>query len=176
MLSRDNAPEIEQLSENKRLVQRYFEEINRGNLEVLDDLCAPDIIHHTTHSAAPLTGLKAVKRLASAYQKAFPDLHYTLDTIVAEGPYVTIRWKASGTHRGTFQGIPPTGKVCAMSGMSINRLQDGQIAERWIVNDDLGILQEMGLRRGLLAGAVGLSLALPAALYRFRLWRTGQRR
>jgi predicted ester cyclase len=155
-------------TQNVQLIRRYFEEISRGNLAILDELCAPDIIHHTTHSPKPIVGLKNVKKLATSYHSAFPDLQYHLAQVISEGELVAINWKATGTFKGIFSGILPTGKSCLMSGMSINRIVEGKIVERWIVNDDLGILQQIGLPRWLLGIAVTLSVIFPFGSYKLK--------
>lgn len=154
--------------ENIRLIQRYFEEINKGNLAILDELCAPEIIHHTTHSPKPIVGLIEVKKLAASYHSAFPDLQYQLEQVISDEGLVAINWKATGTFKGTFRGILPTGKSCLMSGMSINRIVKGKIVERWVVNDDLGILQQMGLPRWILGIGVFISVILPFGYYKFK--------
>ncbi len=151
-------------TDNKKVIERYFEEINLGNLGVLDELCAPDLVHHTTHSPEPLYGLDKVKPLAASYHSAFPDLHYQLDHVIAEGDLVVVRWTAEGHHRGSFQGILPTGKRCVISGMTINRVVEGKIVERWVLNDDLSMVRQFGLPRWLLAIAV-LSCVLPRYAY-----------
>lgn len=151
-------------SQNKRLVERYFEEISRGNLAILDELCAPELVHHTTHSPQPLHGLENVWPLTTSYHTAFPDLHYKVDHLVAEGDLVAFRWTAEGHHTGPFQGILPTGKHCVMSGMSIYRCMDGKIVERWVLNDDLGILGQFGVPRWMLAICV-LLCVVPVYLY-----------
>ncbi len=137
--------------QNRRLVELYFEEINQGNLAILDELCSPGMIQHTTHSPQPIYGLDKIKRLAAGYQRAFPDLYYTLDQVVAEGDLVAVRWTAQGHHTGSFQGIPPTGRGCLINGMSIYRCENGQIVERWVQNDDLGMLGQFGVPRWALA-------------------------
>jgi steroid delta-isomerase-like uncharacterized protein len=153
-----------QLEENKAITQRYYEEISRGNLAILAEIVAPDILHHTTHSPEPVLGLPAVQKLAEAYHRAFPDLRYEIHQLIAEGDRVTIHWTASGHHRGAFNAIPPTGRFCRMSGITINRYADGKLVERWVLNDDLGMLRQMGVSRPFLALGV-----LPATLPRFLL-------
>ncbi len=149
-------------NENKAATRRYFEELNRGNLAILDELCSPEILHHTTLSPQPVRGLVKVKQMVASYQMALPDLHYNLEqlVLVAEGELVSMRWTATGHHRGSFQGIPPTGKFCTLTGMSIYRFENGKIIERWVVNDDLGMLAQLGMPRPLLIFSV-LSGVIP---------------
>jgi predicted ester cyclase len=72
-------------------------------------------------------------------RSAFPDLHITIDDVVAEGDKVATRWTLRGTHKGEFTGITPTGKQLAMWGMSIDRVVGGRIVETWIRYDTLGL-------------------------------------
>jgi steroid delta-isomerase-like uncharacterized protein len=75
---------------------------------------------------------------------AFPDARFSIDDLVAEGDKVVIRHQLQGTHRGTFQGIPPTGKPVTMTAIGILRMVNGQIAETWLNADFLGLLQQLG--------------------------------
>jgi steroid delta-isomerase-like uncharacterized protein len=79
------------------------------------------------------------------FLSAFPDLHWTIEDAVAEGNKVVLRLTARGTHRGAFQGIPPTGKQVTVTGIIISRLADGKIAEEWANRDVLGLLQQLGV-------------------------------
>ncbi len=79
------------------------------------------------------------------YLTAFPDLHFTIEDIVAEGDTVVVRSTARGTHQGELMGIPLTGKQVAVSGISITRIANGKAVEEWFNGDDLGLLQQLGV-------------------------------
>ncbi len=153
---------------NSQLVRLYYEEINKGNLAILDKLCVPGIIHHTTHSPKPVVGRPAVKKLLVSYHTAFPNLQYQLEHLICQGDLVAVNWKATGTFERMFRGILPTGKNCLMSGMTIYRVNNGKIEERWVVNDDLEILQQMGLARWVLSIGVVISVIFPFGYYKLK--------
>jgi predicted ester cyclase len=79
------------------------------------------------------------------YLTAFPDLHLTIEDLIAEGDKVVDRQTARGTHQGTFMGIPPTGKQITVTAMNISRIVGGKIVEHWVELDTLGMLQQLGV-------------------------------
>ena len=98
------------------------------------------------HSAP--TGLPAdrdgFKQFVAMYRVAFPDVHITIEDILAEGDRVMTRWSATGTHKGELLGIAPTEKKVTVTGMSENRISGGKVVEQWNEFDDLGMLQQIG--------------------------------
>jgi steroid delta-isomerase-like uncharacterized protein len=76
---------------------------------------------------------------------AFPDFAVTVEDAVAEGDKVALRVTIRGTHQGALMGTPPTGKPIAISGMSLWRIADGKIVERWESADMLGLMQQLGV-------------------------------
>jgi predicted ester cyclase len=79
------------------------------------------------------------------YLTAFPDLHFTIEDIIAEGDTVVVRQTARGTHQGDLMGIPPTGKQVSGTGITITRVVNGKAVEDWFNGDDLGLLQQLGV-------------------------------
>ncbi len=135
------------LEENKAIVRRMYEEIlNKGNLALADEIIAFDAFSH--QPAAPpesLPGPEGVKRVVKMLQSAFPDQHTTIEEMIAEGDKVVMRGTLSGTHKGNFLGIPPTGKHFTMTQIHILRLVDGKVTEHWVNRDDLGMMQQLGV-------------------------------
>jgi predicted ester cyclase len=78
------------------------------------------------------------------FQSAFPDLRYTIENIIADGDMVAERMRFEGTHRGDFQGLPPTGMRVSFTGMQISRMSGGKIVELWGEFDALGMMQQLG--------------------------------
>jgi predicted ester cyclase len=76
---------------------------------------------------------------------AFPDLDVRIDEIIAEGDLVAVRLTVSGTHRGTFAGVPPTERRIEYGAMRFYRIAGGRVAESWAVQDRLGLFQQLGL-------------------------------
>src|SRR5439155_22952243 len=85
------------------------------------------------------------KQVFSFYRAAFPDLQVNAEDLIAEGDRVVARWSSSGTHKGDFMGIPPTGKQVQITGIDLFRFSGGKIAEHWGVFDQLWMLQQLGV-------------------------------
>jgi predicted ester cyclase len=132
------------IEENKARDRRLVEEaLNRGNLAVADELIAPDFVDH----AAPpgmQHGPDGFKAAVAAFRSAFPDLHVTVEEQLAAGDRVARRMTMRGTHRGDLFGIPPTGPPMAIAGIHLVRLAGGTLVEHWGINDDVGMLQQLG--------------------------------
>jgi len=110
---------------NKAQVRRVIEEIyNRGDLAVVDELAASDLVIHA--SSQEIRGRDGAKQYVAALRAGFPDLHLTVEGQVAEGDMVVTRWTARGTHTGAFQGISATGKAVRVAGTDIDRIIDGK--------------------------------------------------
>jgi len=129
--------------ENKANSRRLVERINQGDLTVIDELCAPNHVSHnppnTTH------GSEEYKQSFALLLTAFPDLHFTIEDQLAEGDKVATRLTWTGTHKGAFRGIPPTGKHVTMTGMTISHWVGGKSDEVWANSDSLGLLQQLGV-------------------------------
>jgi len=126
--------------ENAAIARRWHEEaINRHDLTVLDEILAPDAAHDSaTFSANP--GPRAV---LGALLTGFPDVQHTVEAVITEGDLVVIRYTATGTHTGEFQGYAPTGKRVTWTGINIYRLECGRIAEIWSEVDGLGRIEQL---------------------------------
>lgn len=128
----------------KNVARRYYEVVlNRGDVDALNELAAPDYIEHDPLPGQG-TGREGLKDRVRILRSAFGQ-HFTLEDIIEEGDKVVVRWTGSGKHEGDFMGIPPTGKSFTISGIDIHRLQDGRMAEHWHVVDQLSLLQQLGL-------------------------------
>ncbi len=131
--------------ENKALIRRYFEAIDRPNAkpDILDEFLDPDIV---AHDPVPgFTGdLGGLKKLFTMFQTSTPGYH-TVDDLVAEGNKVAGRITGYGTHEAELLGIPRTGKEIRMSGLVIWRIKKGKIVETWVQNDTIGLLQQLGV-------------------------------
>ena len=131
-------------SENKALVQRWFDEVwTKGSVASIDTLMAPSCMVHGLGEDMP--GPENFKVFHAAYRDAFPDVRIELDSMVAEGDIVAARWSGTGTHRGNGLGFAATGRQVQFSGMTFARIQDGKLVEGWNVFDQLGMLQQIGI-------------------------------
>jgi steroid delta-isomerase-like uncharacterized protein len=133
------------LDNNRRLIQRYFKEVwNEGRLDVLDELLTPDYINHSPGVPNPRPGPADLKPIVASMRAGIPDLHYTiLDLVVAEDK-VTAFVRMTGTHRGDFFGIPPTGRSIDVRQMQIEWIRGGRICQHWRITDDLTLLRQLG--------------------------------
>jgi len=128
------------LEENKAVVRKVIEAINRQNLDILEDLVAPDYFDHS-HQLNP----EGAKKFMKILFEAFPDWHETIEDIVAEGDKVCIRVKATGTHKGEWRGLAPTGKRITVMGVNIYRIVNGKGVEGWAVDDWMAAFKQLGV-------------------------------
>jgi steroid delta-isomerase-like uncharacterized protein len=132
------------VEENRALIQRFVEEVfNRGNLDVVDDIYAPDYAGHTAGSPEQTLGPEGVREFVELYRSAFPDLHTTIEDIVAEGDKVAYRWTAVGTHQGELLGVPPSNNRVELTGITIERIEGGKIVETYNNFDQLGMMRQI---------------------------------
>ena len=133
-------------TDNKAVVrQKWYEELwNRWDVEVADELFTADYQLHLPGSPTALDRA-ATKEAVAMFGRAFPDLHHTVEEIIAEGDTVAARWTVHGTHLGTFQGIAPTGRPVTNTGITVHHTRDGRISETWLAYDNLSFLGQFGL-------------------------------
>jgi len=132
------------VEENKALVRRYMEEtFNQGNLSVIDQLASSDFVYH--HATGRDLSKEAYKKMSIMTQNAFPDVYMEIDDLFAEGDKVACRFTITATHKGEYQGIPPTGKKITFQGINIFRIADSKIAEIWSRLNLLGMMQQLGV-------------------------------
>jgi steroid delta-isomerase-like uncharacterized protein len=131
------------IQDNKRQVQRLYDLLNRGDVESVGGLVAPDYDERN-----PLPGQGngregVLDRFSMIIGGLAP--RFTIEDIIAEGDRVVVRWTNSGTHVAQFAGIPATGKAFTISGVDIYRVTDGLLREHWDVVDQLSLLGQLGL-------------------------------
>jgi len=131
--------------ENKKLVLRWKEEIwDKRNLNIIDDLCAPDYVGHIAGFPGPEQSREALKQAFATYFAAF-DMHDTREFLIAEGDFVVIHDTYWVKHTGAFQGISPTGKETTLTGVDIYHIMDGKIVEQWFEADVTGAMHQLGV-------------------------------
>jgi steroid delta-isomerase-like uncharacterized protein len=129
---------------NKAHIRRVIEEVyNRGDLAVVDEVAASDLVIHA--SSQDIRGREGAKQYVTALRAGFPDLRFTIEDQVAEGDQVVTRWSACGTHEGTFEGIPATGRQVRLVGADIDRIVGGKVIECWVHMDELGLMRQLGV-------------------------------
>ena len=132
--------------ENKAVVRRYIDELNnKGNLEVADQLFAADFVEHDYSNPGDWgRGPELVKQGVTMFRTAFPDLNIVIDDMVSEHDRVAFRYTVHGTHKGTFFGVPASGKQITYTGISFSRIADGKIQEGWAIWDTRRVLRQLG--------------------------------
>lgn len=132
--------------ENKAKFRRMYEEVfSQGNLVIADKIVAPDFINHDVPPEMNNRGPESVRQVATMLRSAFPDLHFTIDELIAEGDTVVGRVTMSGTHLGNFVGIASTGRSVRQAQVHFVRYQDGKSIEHRAVRDDLSLMQQLGV-------------------------------
>jgi steroid delta-isomerase-like uncharacterized protein len=131
--------------ENKDIVRHYIEDAwNEANLDLIDKPVAADAPHHDQTLSERPDGPAGREQSIQVYHTACPDVYISIQEMVAENDLVAVRWIGRGTHEGELVGVEPTGTAIEITGMSINRMHEGQIAETWEVYDTLGMPQQIG--------------------------------
>jgi steroid delta-isomerase-like uncharacterized protein len=131
--------------QNKALTRQMVEEIfNQGNFSRVDEFLAPDFVEHEELPPGIPAGREGVKELTAVLRSTFPDFKATIDDIVAEGDKVVIRMTWTGTQKGEFMGVPPTGKSVSFSVIDVIRIADGKFVEHWGLMDSMGLMQQLG--------------------------------
>jgi len=131
--------------ENKAKQRRVWEEaFNKGDLSVADELFAPNYVYHGP-IGMEYKGPEGFKQMVTMFRNAFPDLHVTVEDMVAEGDKVVSRFTFTGTHKGELMGIAPTGKQVTIAGTVIVRWVGGKEVEAWGSEDLLGMMQQLGV-------------------------------
>jgi len=132
------------LESNKRLVRRMNAEVwNKGNLDMVDDLYAPDFVLHFLPDGSEWRGVDSLRAHIREHRKAFPDWSEEIERMVAERDLVVIQYVSTGTNQGRWLGNSPTGREVHINEVSIFRVENGKIAEQWLLPDLLSMQQQL---------------------------------
>jgi steroid delta-isomerase-like uncharacterized protein len=133
------------LDQNKQIARHYYEECwNQGKVDRLDQYVTRDIRHHDPVFPNLTSGSDSLKSHIEMSRKAFPDLQFSLDDMIAERDEVVVHWTAKGTQEGQFLGVPATRKTASVSGTSIFRIKSQKIAEQFVDWNLLTLLEQLG--------------------------------
>ncbi len=132
--------------ENKAPARSVLEEMfNKGNLDVADELLAPDYVDHDPAMPEDVCGPEGFKEYVGAFRSAFSDLHIQIEDQIAKGDKVVTRWTGTGKHAGELAGIAPTGNHVTLPGMEIERISDGKLVEGWEGYDSMTMMRQLGV-------------------------------
>ena len=130
---------------NKALVHRYFDELmSQGKMEIIDEIIGERFSFHIPTLPAPIMGRDGMSGFVTGLRTGFPDIHFTIERLCAEGDKAGARWFIEGTHNGPFLGMPPTGHKIKDQGVDIFVFAEGKIAEIWVNENDLGLMKQLG--------------------------------
>jgi steroid delta-isomerase-like uncharacterized protein len=133
------------LEANKLLIKSFVEQVlNKHNVAAVDKYYAPDLIQHSPSMGQ---GIQGFKQFFTSFFSAFPDIHATIEHILAENHIVLVFLNWTGTHKGEFQGMPATNKPISMRTADLFRIDDtnSTIVEHWAVVDSLNLLEQTGM-------------------------------
>jgi len=135
------------VNEMKDAMVRLYDESNKQNFSVFDEMFAPNFVSFGGAGFQDLVGAEAFRQLYVQFLSSLPDLNFRVDQVVAEGNLCGVRGRLSGTHQGNFMGIaPPTGRFISWTGTAIFRFdQNGLMDARWQEWDGLSVMQQMGV-------------------------------
>src|SRR5215471_21464090 len=125
--------------DNRHVVLRFYDVFNSSDMSGLGDVVASDVVHHNLAPELP-QGLDGFRQQLVAYHTAFPDIEVTVVDTIAGGDRVAVRSFITGTQKGAFNGVPPSGRAVAFEVMDIYRIANSRIAEVWEVADLLTLM------------------------------------
>jgi steroid delta-isomerase-like uncharacterized protein len=127
----------------KSLLTRFYGEINAGNLDVVDELIADDFVEHEEFPGIS-QDKEGVRQFFSIFRAAFPDMRMEPHDVLADGDLLCCRATMSGTQRGEFMGMPPSGKRFEVTGFDLLRVREGKVTEHWGLMDAMKMMQQLG--------------------------------
>ncbi len=131
--------------ENKQLVRRFYEAIDRGDLNAMDEFVAEDYVDHNPPPFPDLAkGREGLKQVFKIFSEATPGYH-SIEDQIAERDKVVTRMTSYGKHEGDLPGAPRTGNDLRMTSITIHRIADGKLVEKWSEKDVLGFLKQIGV-------------------------------
>ena len=132
------------IEENKEIIRRYQQIYNSNDLARLHEVVSEDLLTPRIMPGIP-QGIEGAKVAHQIMLAGFPDYQTVIEDLIAEGDKVAARITMSGTHTGSFMGIPSTGRFISFMGMYVARIANGKIVEHWGEEDGVSLLQQLGV-------------------------------
>lgn len=130
-------------ADNQAMIRRVFDDIwNDKKRDAIDELYHENLLSHGF--GAEDGDLQTYKEYFDLITNAFPDIEFEVGETFSDGKMAAATWTASGTHDGEFMGVEPTGIASSVTGISVNRIEDGKITETWMNFDSLKLMQTIG--------------------------------
>ena len=135
-------------SSSRQISRRYYDAWNSGDVSLVDEVFAPEFVIHDAASPIVLSmGPAGVKERIRAYRTAMPNLHISIEDVIAENDRVVTRWILRGEHSGSFEGVDGGGESVVVSGTTIHRISNSRIVEQWVNWDTDALRRQMSLER-----------------------------
>jgi steroid delta-isomerase-like uncharacterized protein len=126
-------------------MRQFWAVWEEGNVDLLDEMLAPEYINHTLAAPDLPPGPEGVKEVVSMFHSAMPDLRVVIEDMIAEGDKVATRYSLEGTHEGELFGAPSTGKRLSIKSITVERVSEGKIREHWRATDEMGMMRQLGI-------------------------------
>ncbi len=131
------------VDEQNAIIGQWIEAWNKQDLDAAERLLAPDYLRHDANMP-DMEGPRAARDFIAGVVSAFPDIQLRVEQLIVQDDLVAVRLFLRGSHRGTFLGVPASGREVAFESMEVFRLAGGKIAEQWVVLNALGLFQQIG--------------------------------
>ena len=128
---------------NKALVRSFLDQLSQGDTTKVDSLVAENFVEHQMLPGMT-PGREGLKAMIAGFHKSFPDLKTTVNVMTADGDKVWLHSNMSGTMKGEFMGMKPTGKSFNVEALDLVRIENGKMAEHWGAMDDMGMMAQLG--------------------------------
>jgi len=139
--------------QNEQVSRRAIEAFNTGDDSIVDEVTAENFVNHDPSTPDEASGPEGAKEFIRMYRTAFPDLHIEIHECFSDRDLVCTRWTSTGTNDGEIMGMPATGKSVSVTGLTIDKIQDGKVVESWNEWDNAGLMQQLGLAETAAAAA-----------------------
>ena len=130
---------------NEAVLRRFYDEaFSKGKVSIVDELMDRNFVEHEPLPPGSKPGIEGVKQLIVGLRAGFPDLRVAIDDMVSHGDKVWARATFTGTHKGSFMNVPPTGKRVSFEAIDVVRFSGGKTVEHWGLIDNIGLLTQIG--------------------------------
>jgi steroid delta-isomerase-like uncharacterized protein len=136
---------MDELQQRKSKIRRHFLEVlNQGKLASIEEIYHPQYVLHAPVGTGDTIGYEGLKQRVIDFRTGFPDIRFTVETIIIEDDDAAARWTLAGTHTGNFVGLEPTGRSVIVPGILMLRFEGDRIVEGWSGFDAMDMMQQLG--------------------------------
>lgn len=132
-------------TQNKAIANREWEAWSKGDFEAFKEVVAPEYVYYMPSGSTKSLSREETIEMGKMVHNGFPDVTFSIEEMFAVGDRVISRYTLRGTHQAETQGIPATGNKIEISGIMINRIENGKVVEDREEADRLGLMQQLGM-------------------------------